>query len=115
MTFLVLNRVRNWITGRHTPAKNSQEYPPGDVQRWLHTSDRSTFFWVFVLERWASLIHDIYCVITSYANRSFKHPVPGEKLCRKAGVVVAFHAGIFRGALFSSFPTSSPTNACVGG
>ena len=29
MTFLVWDRVRIWITGRHTPTKNSQEYPPG--------------------------------------------------------------------------------------
>ena len=118
--FLVWNRVRIWRTGRHTPTKNFQEYPPprggaGGVQRWLHTSDGWTFFWVFVLERWASLIHDIYHDITSYANRSFRHPVPGEKLCRKAGVVVASHAGIFRGTLFSSLPTSPPKNACVGG
>ena len=26
--FLVRNRVRIWGTGRHTPTKNSQEYPP---------------------------------------------------------------------------------------
>ena len=26
--FLVWNRVRIWGTGRHTPTKNSQEYPP---------------------------------------------------------------------------------------
>ena len=27
--FLLWNRFRNWRTGRHTPTKNSQEYPPG--------------------------------------------------------------------------------------
>ena len=26
--FLVWNRVRIWRTGRHTPTKNSQDYPP---------------------------------------------------------------------------------------
>ena len=26
--FLALSRVRIWITGQHTPTKNSQEYPP---------------------------------------------------------------------------------------
>ena len=50
------------------------------------------------------MIHDIYCDITSYANRSFRHPVPGEKLCRKAGVVVASHSGIFRELVFHSSP-----------
>ena len=29
--FLVWNRVRIWRTGRHTPTKNTQEYPPGRV------------------------------------------------------------------------------------
>ena len=28
--FLVCKRVRIWRTGRHTPTKNSQEYPPGE-------------------------------------------------------------------------------------
>ena len=27
--FLVSNKVRIWRTGRHTPTKNSHEYPPG--------------------------------------------------------------------------------------
>ena len=29
ITFLVWKMVRIWRTGRHTPTKNSQEYPPG--------------------------------------------------------------------------------------
>ena len=29
MTFLVINRVRIWTTGRHSNTKNSQEYPSG--------------------------------------------------------------------------------------
>ena len=32
MTFLVWNRVKIWVTGRYTPAKNSQEYPQDTVQ-----------------------------------------------------------------------------------
>ena len=28
MTILVWNRVRIWRIGRHTPTKNSQDYPP---------------------------------------------------------------------------------------
>ena len=30
---LVWNRARIWRTGRHTPTKNSQEYPPGSIRR----------------------------------------------------------------------------------
>ena len=38
-TFLVWNRVRIWRTGRPTPTKNSQEYPPrAEVSSTHHTS-----------------------------------------------------------------------------
>ena len=33
LLFLVWNRVRIWGTGRHTPTKNSQEYPPGGFHK----------------------------------------------------------------------------------
>ena len=37
--FLVWNRVRIWKTGRHTPTKNSQEYPPGFLECFYLTGE----------------------------------------------------------------------------
>ena len=43
--FLVWNRVRIWRTGRHTPTKNSQEYPPREYRATLTYSDKiCTYF-----------------------------------------------------------------------
>ena len=60
--FWVWNRVRNWTTGRHTPTKNSQEYPSGfalykDIQNslgfWIPPRrgfrNSGTGFWILSL------------------------------------------------------------------
>ena len=39
--FLALSRVRIWITGRHTPTKNSQEYPPPPLGIWSNCPVRN--------------------------------------------------------------------------
>ena len=42
--FLVRNRVRIWRTGRHTPTKNSQGYPPGTrINSRFHVNDINSF------------------------------------------------------------------------
>ena len=43
---LVWKRVRIWRTERHTPAKNSQEYPPRATRAKLLSDSCSSGFWV---------------------------------------------------------------------
>ena len=60
MAFLVWNRVRIWGTGRHTPTKNSQEFPRVLVADWVKQCIKQKAYVAVILKL---IFLGKYCII----------------------------------------------------